>query len=190
LQRDRLLQVFQSSNQAIHSNNLSHKRRAESDAGVLCSVFYVCTPCYLPLLYLHRPTLGLIKTLSVASFLKSQPMRWTRHMEDCLQHLANEPETPGDEVLVTIVKISKVMDDVNAAHFKRLFESETQGPSSMPPVLHVKALVASLDAIKESLRPELLQNSAYPFCIPRALWMINSPCRSRQFISLRYLRDD
>lgn len=80
-------------------------------------------------------------------------------MEDCLQHLANQPETPMDEVLVAIAKICKVLDDVNTADFGRVFESDVKGPPRAPPILHVKCLVADLNAVKETLPPSLLVNS-------------------------------
>ncbi|KAH6887037.1 hypothetical protein B0T10DRAFT_607829 [Thelonectria olida] len=123
----------------------------------------------------RRVTLASFAVCStISSFLKSQPMRWTPHMEDCVQHLANDPETPGDEVLAAIVKISKVMDDVNAANFGRLFESEIHGPSKVPPVLHVKALVVNLDAVKGALRPELLRNKVVKSYLCDTYAMINN----------------
>lgn len=103
---------------------------------------------------------------SISSFLKSQPMRWTSHMEDCLRHLANEAETPGDELLVSIVQIQKVMDVVTALTYERLFESEAHGPPKVPSISHIKALRSNLEAVEKGFRPELSENSAYsPFLI-------------------------
>ena len=85
-------------------------------------------------------------------------------MEDCLQHLAAEPETPGDEVLVAIVKLSKIMDDVSTATSWRLFDPETSSTPKVPPILHVKALLANLAITKGEFRPEIAQNSeSIPF---------------------------
>lgn len=87
-------------------------------------------------------------------------------MEDCLRHLANEAETPGDELLVSIVQIQKVMDVVTALTYERLFESEAYGPPKVPSILHIKALRLNLEAVEKGFRPEMSESSAYsPFVI-------------------------
>ncbi|CAM1504638.1 Fc.00g022290.m01.CDS01 [Cosmosporella sp. VM-42] len=111
---------------------------------------------------------------STSSFLNSQTMRWTPHMEDCLQHLANEPQTPGDELLVAIVKISKVMDDATTAASWRFLDSETYGAPKVPPVLHVKSLSANLEATKATIPPAILETRVVRSYVCDTTMMINN----------------
>ncbi|KAF7562249.1 hypothetical protein G7046_g1896 [Stylonectria norvegica] len=107
----------------------------------------------------RRAILACFTTCSnISSFIRSQPMRWMPHMEACLQHLANEPETPGDELLVNIVKISRIVDDANLVASGRLFAAETGNLPKTPPMLHVKALLANLETIEKELPPWLVGN--------------------------------
>lgn len=85
-------------------------------------------------------------------------------MEDSLRHLVDEAETPGDELLVSIVQIQKVMDVVTTLMHERLFKSEAHGPPKAPSILHVKALRVNLEAIEKGFRPEMAESSTYsPF---------------------------
>ncbi|KAF4964050.1 hypothetical protein FSARC_7999 [Fusarium sarcochroum] len=100
-------------------------------------------------------------------------MRWTPHMEEHLQHLQDEPETPGDEVLVTIVKVSRIMDDlllaVPPAHL-----ASVEGQSRTPPILYVKSLVTKLDVTKQQLSQELLGDKIVQSYLHNAYMMVNS----------------
>ncbi|KAL6416266.1 putative zn 2cys6 transcription factor protein [Ilyonectria robusta] len=123
----------------------------------------------------RRVTLACFSMCStISSFLKSQPMRWTSHMEDCLRHLANEAETPGDELLVSIVQIQKVMDVVTTLMHERLFESEAHGPPKAPSILHVKALRLNLEAIEKGFRPEMAESKVVRSYLYDTYMMINN----------------
>ncbi|KPM41743.1 hypothetical protein AK830_g4856 [Neonectria ditissima] len=123
---------------------------------------------------------------TISSFLKSQPMRWTSHMEDCLHHLYNKPETPGDELLVSIVQIQKVMDNVTALTCERLFESEAHGPPKVPSLSHVKALHSTLQAVEKGFAPGMLENKVvrsylsdtYMMINDLPLYCTNAPCNN------------
>lgn len=45
--------------------------------------------------------------------MRSDALRWTAHMEDCLRALERNPESPLDAVLVQQVKISRVVEKAN-----------------------------------------------------------------------------
>ncbi|SPO01670.1 uncharacterized protein DNG_04343 [Cephalotrichum gorgonifer] len=74
----------------------------------------------------RRALLGCyVVTNSFSCFIKKPTaMKWTPYMEDCVQHLSQQPENEGDEVLVTIVRVSKILDDLIAASPWRLPTSE------------------------------------------------------------------
>lgn len=97
-----------------------------------------------------------IATANVNWFLRTPPVGWTHHMEDCLQQLSAEPEVPDDEVLVTIARTTKILEDISHASPLR---SGIFGVNGCPPVMHVKALRQNLDAIRKSTSPETLDNS-------------------------------
>ncbi|KAI1499760.1 hypothetical protein F5X99DRAFT_430360 [Biscogniauxia marginata] len=95
---------------------------------------------------------------NVSMFLKSQSMRWTPHMEDSLRKLAMNPECPGDELLVTIVKAHRIIEDVAQVTWRSIDQDGMNGlsPSSRPPpMLYVKSLRQNLQVIKDDL-PESL----------------------------------
>ncbi|KAF7546249.1 hypothetical protein G7Z17_g8573 [Cylindrodendrum hubeiense] len=64
-----------------------------------------------------------------------------------------------------MVKISKVIDDVAAIDFSRMYELDTCGSPKAPPMLHVKALLLNLEAVQNSLGPELSKNN-HPTKLP------------------------
>ncbi|KAI5919994.1 hypothetical protein F4810DRAFT_685154 [Camillea tinctor] len=104
----------------------------------------------------------------VSMFLKSQPMRWTRHMEDSLCKLAANPEYPGDELLVMIVRSHRIIEDVAQVTWRSLDQdglgglgslSSTLPPSSrLPPMMYVKAMRQNIQAIKDNLPKSLVEN--------------------------------
>ena len=93
------------------------------------------------------------------AFLRTPPMRWTPHLQDTLDHLSREPEVPGDEILAAITRALRIGEDVIAASGWRYFEVEAYCPSKPPPMVHVKALLTALANLRQSLRPDILENS-------------------------------
>lgn len=45
--------------------------------------------------------------------VRSDALRWTAHMEDCLRALERDPEFPLDAILVQQVKISRIVEKAN-----------------------------------------------------------------------------
>lgn len=82
-------------------------------------------------------------------------LRWTPHMEESLQVLADTKECPEDEILVTLVKIQLVMDKVH--HLRR------DGDWQLPSLMYTKSFQAQLESVREQIPPHLKQHSM-PFC--------------------------
>ncbi|RYP60922.1 hypothetical protein DL771_010331 [Monosporascus sp. 5C6A] len=90
--------------------------------------------------------------------LTTQRMRWTQHMEESLQKLADEPEWVGDELLVVLVRIFRVAEEV--LHI-RWSASEFDGHAAATrptPAYYIKALRANLEGIRRDLPPELVED--------------------------------
>jgi hypothetical protein len=80
-------------------------------------------------------------------------------MEDCLQHLINNPELPGDRTLAAITQILQVTDDMLVAYNSRFFEVEAGLTPKAPLMIYVKSLSSRLDAVTKSIPPEILSDS-------------------------------
>ncbi|KAH7127862.1 hypothetical protein B0J13DRAFT_564629 [Dactylonectria estremocensis] len=94
----------------------------------------------------------------ISDFLRTPSMRWTPHMEDCLQYLISTPEVPGDRILVAVTQLMQVMDDLRAITVSRNMDAESSRPSKTPPSFHVKALLANLDNVKKTIPPDILNH--------------------------------
>ncbi|KAM5378079.1 hypothetical protein ACJZ2D_004537 [Fusarium nematophilum] len=110
----------------------------------------------------------------IAALLRLQPMRWTSHMEESLQHLLHQPETLGDEVLVAIAEISKITDDITMAFPLQPVNLQATGQPLTPPTLYVKSLLMRVEATKKVLRQELSDNEVIQSYLYNATMMINS----------------
>ncbi|KAI1630822.1 hypothetical protein F4809DRAFT_635202 [Biscogniauxia mediterranea] len=99
---------------------------------------------------------------NVSIILKCQSMRWTPHMEDSLRKLAAKPECPGDELLVTIVRAHRIIEDVAQVTWRSMDQdslSSSLPPSSRsPPMMYVRALRQNVQAIKDDLPESLAEN--------------------------------
>ncbi|KXJ92626.1 hypothetical protein Micbo1qcDRAFT_194032 [Microdochium bolleyi] len=108
----------------------------------------------------RRTVLGCyIHCASLHLFLRSPPMRWTSHMDDCLQHLEKNPEVPTDGALVVIARLHRLLEDLVPATAWR-FDLEEPKQSELPsPMLYVRALRSTLKSMVNNARPEVFENS-------------------------------
>ncbi|RYP72360.1 hypothetical protein DL769_004469 [Monosporascus sp. CRB-8-3] len=90
--------------------------------------------------------------------LKSQHMRWTPHMEESLQELADEPDWVGDQVLVVLVRVFRVLEEVSHIRWSASEFGDHAAATKPTPVYYVKALRANLEDIRRDLPPELVEN--------------------------------
>ncbi|RYP48093.1 hypothetical protein DL768_005946 [Monosporascus sp. mg162] len=98
--------------------------------------------------------------IGVSNFciLKSQHMHWTPHMEESLQKLADEPDWVGDQVLVALVRVSRVLEEVSHVRWSATEFGGHAAATRPTPMYYVKALRASLEDIRRDLSPEVVEN--------------------------------
>jgi len=87
--------------------------------------------------------------------MKFDSLRWRPYIEGALQNLSNNPECPGDQVLIAMARIAKVSQDASGAINARPDAADAVGV----PILHVKLLRSSLEYVRSQFSQELLQNS-------------------------------
>ncbi|KAI1259417.1 hypothetical protein F5Y18DRAFT_409954 [Xylariaceae sp. FL1019] len=94
-----------------------------------------------------------------SSFLRTQSMRWTPHMEECLQTLAANPEWEGDQLLFVMAKTRRLMETVQEVTWAQGV-SEVEGLSQLKPPasLYVKILRQNLQHLKNQV-PETIKNN-------------------------------
>ncbi|KAH7032763.1 uncharacterized protein B0I36DRAFT_100348 [Microdochium trichocladiopsis] len=122
----------------------------------------------------RRTVLGCyIHCASLHLFLRSPPMRWTSHMDECLQHLADKPEVPADAVLVTIVKLNRVLENLVPATAWR-FDLEEPDQSELPsPMLYVRSMISNLKAIRDESRAKTPGNRYLQAYLAHAEVLVN-----------------
>ncbi|GLA30820.1 hypothetical protein AnigIFM63326_009255 [Aspergillus niger] len=81
-----------------------------------------------------------------------QPMQWTAHMEECLEALARKRETPLDEVFAHQVRLHRIARE--AEHIRI-------ASTAVPAAFHLTALQRKVNEVKQSITPELRQNSLF-----------------------------
>jgi len=88
-------------------------------------------------------------------------MRYTGHIEDCLQAVAAAAEYETDICLVQMVKLQKIVEEVRVSGLYN--DSSLKGPVGM----YVRSFQTVLQEYKSALPANLQQNSQY-----------HQPCRS------------
>ncbi|KAI0843906.1 hypothetical protein F5Y00DRAFT_249993 [Daldinia vernicosa] len=83
-------------------------------------------------------------TSIVSSFLqKIDALRWTPHMDDCLQKLSEENECPNDEVLVKQVQLQFIIEKTN--------QQASHDGAREPTCTYLESLHSQLQDVKESV---------------------------------------
>lgn len=146
------------------STDRTHEHRRAVLACYIISAKYVIPyPClFLLTLYFFSCCLTHRLTLTAHSnfyFLKTQIMRWTVYMEESLEKLWNEPEWPGDQVLATLVRIFKVLEDFSHVQWNVSDFGGRPGAPKATAMYYVKGLRANLEEIRRNLPDTLKENS-------------------------------
>lgn len=76
-----------------------------------------------------------------------------------MTHLWEVPDTFSDRVLVALTRIMVVVDD--AARLT----AKTDDQETTLSLFHIKALVASLQQVKDNLAVDVLENRKWPICL-------------------------
>lgn len=82
-------------------------------------------------------------------------------MDECLQVLTGSQDYPGDEILVTQVRLQLLTDIVTRAAEGVSYGGHSSQRSGTPS-LYLKALHSDLATIKRSIPPNLQQNGLSP----------------------------
>ena len=100
---------------------------------------------------------------SISSYLhKTDSLRWTPQLYDCLRQLSEDPECPEDEVLVLCVRMQLVVEKaVLSDWYENVFESSPRFQAT--PLLLFQTAFAQLEEVKNSLPLHLRGYSKSPF---------------------------
>lgn len=92
----------------------------------------------------------------ISSFLqKIDALRWTPHMDDCLQILSDENECSNDEVLVKQVQLQLIIEKTNQ---QALYDGARE-----PTYTYLEGLYSQLQDIKESVLCKPQRNGRLPY---------------------------
>ncbi|KAF6804129.1 C6 transcription factor [Colletotrichum sojae] len=95
-------------------------------------------------------------TSAVAGFLgKMDPLRWTPHMEECLNILDTEPESSGDRTLIALVRMQLLNEEAGRLSWRPEVVYDATDPGRTPPSMYVKLLHGQLSKITQNLPPDL-----------------------------------
>ncbi|KAF2812287.1 uncharacterized protein BDZ99DRAFT_439292 [Mytilinidion resinicola] len=100
----------------------------------------------------RRAILGcFLITSFVSAFLRyMDPLRWTPHMNECLEVLAEAKEFPTDDTLIQLVRMQLIVD--KAVHFSAQHgEVASNDFSRIPPALYRLALQGQLQEVEKNL---------------------------------------
>ncbi|KFA62819.1 hypothetical protein S40285_03813 [Stachybotrys chlorohalonatus IBT 40285] len=87
---------------------------------------------------------------------KMDSLRWTSHMQDCLEILEREKDHELDDVLVSFVKVQRVGDEA----YKLLERDVIEDASQAPAYVFKKSLLNRLDDVRRNLSPGLASHAA------------------------------
>jgi hypothetical protein len=93
----------------------------------------------------------LMTACSASTTLKrSDPMRWTSHMQECLNQIESQQDHPLDEILVQYVKIQLVADKAikAASHDANVDPDDGLHP---PPSLFAQEMLTQLKTLKSTM---------------------------------------
>jgi hypothetical protein len=84
------------------------------------------------------------------AFKRSEPMRWTSHMQDCLNQIEAQDDDPLDRTLVRCVKIQLIADKAMkaASHDVNVDPYDSLRP---PPSLFAQEMLTQLGTLKSTM---------------------------------------
>ncbi|KAI0396822.1 hypothetical protein F5Y17DRAFT_60975 [Xylariaceae sp. FL0594] len=107
---------------------------------------------------------------SGSAFLRCQSMRWTPHMEDSLKVLATNPECEGDQLLVSMVRIRRLMENVSQSQLATALDGESHTRPTAR--IYAKFFRQCLQGIKDQIPECLKDNRILTFLILSAEMII------------------
>ncbi|KAI1801524.1 hypothetical protein F4811DRAFT_459927 [Daldinia bambusicola] len=84
----------------------------------------------------------LITSILSSFFQKIDALRWTSHMDDCLQRLSEEKECPNDEILVKLVQLQLIIESSN---------QKASRDEAIEPIFNLQSMHSQLQAVKNNI---------------------------------------
>jgi hypothetical protein len=90
-------------------------------------------------------------------FQDMDPMQWTPYLEECLEEINQIQEYPTDRVLIKFVRMQLIMEEICSSPWYK--GSEFPMSWKVPPKLYIKAKQIELQALKNGLEENWLEES-------------------------------
>lgn len=97
---------------------------------------------------------------------KMQGLVWTPYMDECLNELARNPESPRDELLASQVRMQLIVEQIGRAPWQ--FSEPQSGPPG-PPFSYLNALHSQREKIKSKLPAGLERRGKVSPCLATKL---------------------
>ncbi|KAK1984656.1 hypothetical protein LZ30DRAFT_779608 [Colletotrichum cereale] len=135
----------------------AQERADREKTGAVAQTFFIKSQTPRTMEHRRAVVACYLVTASIASFLgKMDPLRWTPYMDECLQILDHEPESPSDRTLAALVRMQLLKDEAAKLSFRPDVSSRNGVDGSKPPAdMYVKMLQAQLQRIIQGLPPDL-----------------------------------
>ena len=92
---------------------------------------------------------------------RQEPMRYTKHIDQCLNDLRDAAEFESDQLLVELIRIQHLSDRVYQINSRRDLVAELPGIPVTPVAVYRRAFITELDRLRSSL-PENLRSNCKP----------------------------
>ena len=98
-------------------------------------------------------------------------LRWTEHMDECLEKLTEAPEWVGDSLLALLVRSQLILEKASRSPWHNTQPGGGEVAATVPAEFYRKALLAQLQELKQQIPPGLQENGDLT-CIDRLYYLI------------------
>ncbi|KAH6714976.1 hypothetical protein BKA61DRAFT_603464 [Leptodontidium sp. MPI-SDFR-AT-0119] len=85
-------------------------------------------------------------------------LRWTEHMDECLEKLTEAPEWAGDSLLALLVRSQLISEKASRSPWHNTQSGGGEAAATVPAEFYRKVLLAQLHELKQKIPPALLEN--------------------------------
>lgn len=85
-------------------------------------------------------------------------LRWTEHMDECLEKLTEAPEWAGDSLLALLVRSQLISEKASRSPWHNTQSGGGEAAATVPAEFYRKVLLAQLHELKQKIPPTLLEN--------------------------------
>ena len=98
-------------------------------------------------------------------------LRWTEHMDECLEKLTEAPEWVGDSLLALLVRSQMILQKASRSPWHNTQPGGEEVAARVPAEFYRKALLAQLHELKQKIPPSLQENGNLT-CIDRLYCLV------------------